>query len=181
MRWRRVGLIAELKTPWIGLVGERWNDDTGRTLDYWRVLSAHSVVVIPRLGDDLLLLAPVFRPGVNRATLDFPGGRLSEGTAPCEAAEVILKRELGVPPSSVKSLTPVTGMPLLVNSSASNQMLHGFLAILDPTLDTGLLKPHRRHVSTDGARALLAELDCLQCRALLLEHLARHAAISPDD
>lgn len=173
MEWRRLGPIAELKTPWIGLVGERWEDCSGKTLDYWRVTAAHSVIILPRLGNDFLLPELTFRPGVGRPTLDFPGGRLPEGTPPNVAAASILERELGPGPSDTMSLSPLTRMPLLVNSSASDQRLYGFLADLDPALDPGKLKPHHRYAIDALARSLLPELECLQCRALLLEYMAQ--------
>lgn len=165
MKWDLLGQIADFKTPWIELVGERWRDDNGKTLEYWRVVAAHSVIVIPEYRQSCLLPNPQFRPGVDRATLDFPGGRLPDGAEPAEAALAILERELGVGAGGVLQLTPANDMPLLVNSSASNQLLYGFHARLDPALDLASLKPHRAFDAAD----LLAELDCLQCRALLLE------------
>lgn len=169
MKWKLLGQIADLKTPWIELVGERWRDDAGKTLEYWRVVAAHSVIAIPEHRGSYLLPLPQFRPGVDRATLDFPGGRLPEDAAPAEAALAILERELGVPAGGVMELVPINDRPLLVNSSASNQMLHGFHARLDPALDPAALKPHRAFEATGVAADLLADLDCLQCRALLLE------------
>lgn len=169
MSWNKLGLIADLKTPWIELIGETWRDDTGAELEYWRVVASHSVIVIARQGDRYLLPEPMFRPGVDRSTLDFCGGRLKPGVAPRDAAQEILGRELGLRPDDLVTLDMVNAMPLLVNSSASNQQLHGFYAEVSPEVDLTSLKPHRRFPVECGAKELLAQLDCLQCRALLLE------------
>lgn len=171
MSWSRIGLIARVTTPWIELVGERWRDDRDKDLEYWRVVAAHSVIVVVQQGDSYLLPEPMFRPGVDRETLDFCGGRLKAGQSPADAAREIVERELGLRAGDIAALRPINEAPWLVNSSASDQRLHGFHATLHPGVETAALPPHRRYPATGGARALLADLDCLQCRALLLETL----------
>lgn len=170
--WKYISEIARLKTPWIELIGERWRDQAGSDLEYWRTVAPDSVIVIPELEGEYLLPQPVFRPGVGKETLDFPGGRLAEGKEPAEMARAILERELGAPAAAVTALEPVAPMPLLINSSTSSQRLHGFHARLDAAGVEGRLKDHLAFAADDEAlRDLLARLDCLQCRALLLEHL----------
>ncbi|MBP0617180.1 hypothetical protein [Jiella mangrovi] len=170
MTWRLLDRITEVTTPWIELVGERWLDDTGKALDYWRVVAADSVIVVTEHAGSFLLPEPSFRPGVGRRTLDFPGGRLARDADARATAHAVLARELGVREDGVVEMLPLTSAPLEVNSSASNQRLHGFIARLDPGLDRTLLLPHRAYSAKEPAE-LLAELSCLQCRALLLEAL----------
>lgn len=170
--WKWISEIASLKTPWIELVGEHWRDDAGKDLEYWRTVAPDSVIVIPELNGQFLLPAPMFRPGVNRETLDFPGGRLKDDHTPTETAGEILKRELGVQTDAIAALRTINPMPLLINSSTSSQRLHGFHAVLDPQTDRSALTPHQAYATEGtGLQDLLDRLDCLQCRALLQEHL----------
>ncbi|MFN9173480.1 MAG: hypothetical protein ACK58N_02915, partial [Synechocystis sp.] len=74
--WTYVDRFAELKTPWLTLIGEKWLDSQQQSLDYWRVEKADSLIILPQQGDRLLLPKPMFRPGIRNTTWDFPGGRL---------------------------------------------------------------------------------------------------------
>lgn len=77
--WIRGDTIVTVESPWARMVAERWRDDQGRELDYWRVEHVHSVIVAAVHNGSLLLPQPQFRPGLGVATLDLPGGRLPEG------------------------------------------------------------------------------------------------------
>lgn len=61
-----------------------------------------------------------------------------------------------------------------MNSSFSNQQLYGFIAKLVPTvtIDPAYLG-NSYPLTTNGIDHLLTELNCLQCRALLLEWLRK--------
>lgn len=168
--WKRISNIASFKTPWIELVGERWRDEVGNDLEYWRTKAPDSVIIIPELNGQYLLPAAQFRPGVNRATLDFPGGRQARDHAPREMVAIILARELGVMPEHIAKISTINAQPLLINSSTSSQKLHGFHAMLDADMGRSSLLPHTAY-DRDGAglQELLQALDCLQCRALLRE------------
>jgi hypothetical protein len=168
--WQVGDRFLNLQTHWLTLIGEHWQTPDGEKLDYWRVEKADSVIVLPLQFQHLLLPPPMFRPGVGQATLDFPGGRLSAGLRPEEAALQILVRELGVEEGAIAQLLPITTRGWYVNSSFSNQTLFGFVAQLNPTLpgspeNIGLRVP----ATPAGIATLLAKLRCLQCRALLLE------------
>jgi hypothetical protein len=172
MIWERLETIVSIESPWVRLVAERWRDEAGRLLDYWRAERPHAVIVPALLGGRLLVPKPMFRPGVGRATLDLAGGRLPAGQTPLEAAPGILRRELGIPAAMIRALRPLNGDGWIVNSSFENQCLFGVVAELDPAAnaDPALLDravPFERA----GLRELLRDLECLQCRAVVLEIL----------
>lgn len=168
--WQLGDRFLEMRSRWFTLIGEHWHDHQGNPLEYWRVERAHSVVIIPIQAEQFLLPSSQFRPGVRHATLDFPGGRLLEGVSPAEAAVRILQRELGVTEGAIAQLTPINPEGWIVNSSFSNQQLFGFVAHLSPNVPVPEAQIGSRYAVTPaGVKALLAELFCLQCRALLLE------------
>lgn len=170
--WTRTGSIVTISSPWLTIYGERWLDERGRALDYWRVEKAHSVVVLPVRAGQIILPPPQFRPGVGRATLDLPGGRLPEGASVAAAAAAILERELGLAPADITALAPLNEQGWIVNSSFSSQLLYGVVATL---AEDAPLAPERAHRAVPctpaGVAALLRELECLQCRAVLQDYL----------
>ena len=168
--WERGERIATVESPWVRLIAERWRDDRGHELDYWRVEHVHSVIVAAVQGGQLLLPRPQFRPGLGRATLDLPGGRLPAHTAPLDAAVAIAARELGLPPEAIGDLRQLNQEGWPVNSSFSNQLLFGVTATVDPAALPSL--PYEAlPADRDGLTALLRRLECLQCRTVVLELL----------
>lgn len=176
--WRRTAPICRVETPWLNLVGERWQAE-GELLDYWRIEHADSVIVIPEAEGRYWFPADEFRPGVGRRTLDFPGGRLPQGDAPEATAMTVLTRELAIDPSTVTMLVPINPRPYLVNSSTSDQRLFGFHARLEtpPSAESGGIVSF----ATEGPdyAELLGRLECLQCRALMLELRAGAGTAGP--
>ncbi len=172
MIWERLETIVSVESPWVRLVAERWRDDGGRLLDYWRAERAHSVIVPALQGGRLLVPRPMFRPGVGRPTLDLAGGRLPQGQTPDAAALAILQRELGLGPETVRALRPLNADGWAINSSFEDQLLFGVVAEIaegahaDPALVERAVPFDRA-----GLRGLLGEIECLQCRAVLLELL----------
>jgi len=168
--WELGDRFLDMRSRWFTLIGEHWRDHQGRSLDYWRVERSHSVVILPIQNEQLILPPDQFRPGVGRTTLDFPGGRLPDGVSPDEAAEQIMKRELGVEEGAIAQLRPINTDGWIVNSSFSNQCLYGFVAHLSPDAPIPSEQVgYTFSVSRQGIQALLKQLSCLQCRALLLE------------
>jgi hypothetical protein len=168
--WQVRDRFLELHSRWLTLIGEHLQNDRGQILEYWRIEKADSVIVLPIMGDRLLLPAPSYRPGVGQVTLDFPGGRVATGQSPEEGAIATLKRELGIDASAITQLHPLNHQGWAVNSSFSNQRLYGFVAQLENSGDA----PDELALSTypatlDGIKQLLQVLNCLQCRAVLLE------------
>jgi hypothetical protein len=150
------------------LIGEHIPSPTGM-LDYWRVERADSVVVVPVQGDRLLLPPPVWRPGVGAATLDFPGGRIAAGQSVEAAAIAVLQRELhcSIEPAALSRLNH-QGWP--INSSFSDQHLFGCVAQIPADWSPPPSLTLTAYGLTPGdLRVLLADLTCLQCRAVLLE------------
>ncbi|MEM9538809.1 MAG: NUDIX hydrolase [Cyanobacteria bacterium P01_E01_bin.42] len=168
--WKTHDRLVTIDSPWVKVICDRLEDNTGKRLDYWRVEKADSAIVLPLQGDRLLLPKPMYRPGIGRETLDFPGGRVADKQTPEKAIASILDRELGILPAAVLKLTPINPESWIVNSSFSNQKLYGFIAEIDPdiTINAELLGSSYPTTS-QGIRSLLQELICLQCRALLLE------------
>ena len=177
-QWQTLERFVEIRSPWLTLIGEKLKDQQEQVLDYWRVEKADSVVIITiqcqpsyaHNGYHLLLPTPMYRPGLQETTLDFPGGRVSPGQTPAVAVPGIIKRELGVIESGIARLTPLNSTGWAINSSFSNQKLYGFLVELDPHIS---ISPERLGAiyptTPTGIRKLLKDLTCLQCRAVLLE------------
>ena len=168
MDWKLLSRICSFKTPWIELIGEHWQDDKGQLLDYWRTTTDDSLIIIPEQSGDFIFPNKIFRPGVGQMTLDFPGGRVRQGVPINTMAREILARELGVTDNSIIELENIYTDPKFINSSTSSQKLFGLYARLNGTKDD--LLPHIRFGSNkSNLSRILEELQCLQCRALLLE------------
>ncbi|TRV46422.1 MAG: NUDIX hydrolase [Microcystis panniformis Mp_MB_F_20051200_S9] len=159
--------FLELRSQWMTLIGEHLQDDRGQLLEYWRVEKADSVIVLPIQNSMIRLPDPSYRPGLGQTTLDFPGGRISEGQDHHEAALMTLKRELGIEATAVTRLTPLNSTGWSVNSSFSNQKLYGFIADIDGGLSTSEVLTYP--ANSIGVSDLLKSLTCLQCRSVLLE------------
>jgi hypothetical protein len=168
--WRRTAQIATIDSPWVRLLAERWLDERGAELDYWRVERVDSVIVLPIWRQQILLPHPQFRPGAGRQTLDLPGGRVPAQQTPLTTAPAVLRRELGIEPAAITALRPLNERGWNTDSSFSNQRLFGVVATIDDAAEHANQLLYRTVACTvAGALALAAELDCLQCRAVLQE------------
>ncbi len=168
--WQRLSEIVRVGSQWVTLFGERWRCDQGKELEYWRVEKVDSVIVLPRQAGQLFCAAPTFRPGIGRATLDLPGGRLAEGSAPQDVVPDLLQRELAIPPHAISQVAALNAKKWIINSAFSNQGLWAFVAEIDPAYT--ISAEHIGAKATDdtaGRAQLMASLDCLQCRAVLHE------------
>ena len=169
-QWKTLNRFVEFRSPWLTLIGENLQNEHNQVLDYWRVERVDSVVAITIQDEKLLFPAPMYRPGLGEATLDFPGGRVSDGQTPETAVRKLLEKELGVTEHAIAHLTPVNSTGWPINSAFSNQKLYGFVAELHPT---ALINQTRVGVTypmtSEGIHLLLKDLTCLQCRAVLLE------------
>lgn len=166
--WQVRDRFLDLHTRWFSLIGEHLETAAGELLEYWRIERSHSVIVIPLWADHILLPAPIYRPGLGAATLDFPGGRLAPTDSIENAARQILQRELGIPDTAILDLTPLNQEGWPINSSFSNQKLYGLVARVDaeqPPPASYLSFP----ADAEGIRALADQLICLQCRSVLRE------------
>jgi hypothetical protein len=172
--WKILNRFVEIKSPWLTLIGEKLEDDHNNILDYWRVEKADSVIILTLQNNQLLLPQPVYRPGIDQITLDFPGGRLPKDQQPIEVVSAILKRELGVDPQAIAQVTPLNATGWAINSSFSNQKLYSFVVEIDSNfrLDPQYLGEIYQNTPPEINR-LLQDLTCLQCRYVLLEWLRR--------
>ena len=125
--------------------------------------------------DRLLLPVRMHRPGVGRTTLDLAGGRLEDRSLLTATTRDIVRREFGI-----EEAEPIASAELLntvgwdVDSSSSSQRLYGIVASLHPRVAVpgehlGVSYPATRI----GGQDLLADLACVQCRAVVCEWLTR--------
>jgi hypothetical protein len=80
--WQVCDRFLALHSRWMTLIGEHLQAPWGQILEHWRIEKADSVIVLPIQGDSILLPSPNYRPGIGQTTLDFPGGRVTEGQNP---------------------------------------------------------------------------------------------------
>jgi hypothetical protein len=121
--WKLVKPLLEIPSPWVTVIAEQLQDNQGRILEYWRVKKADSVVILTIQNQRLLLPKPMYRPGVRKITLDFPGGRVSSEQTPLETVPIIVEKELGIKPCDIDKITALNYHGWEINSSFSNQKL----------------------------------------------------------
>ena len=168
--WKVVQPLVEIPSAWVTVIAEQLQDDQGKILEYWRVEKADSVVILTIQNQTLLLPRPMYRPGVGKTTLDFPGGRVPSEQTPLETVPNILNKELGIQRSDIAKIIALNSEGWAINSSFSNQKLYGFVAEILPdafvnTEQIGAIYP----ITNQGIEDLLKDLVCLQCRGILLE------------
>ncbi len=169
--WKKLNCFVDINSPWLRLIGEKLETETGQVLDYWRVEKADSVVIVTIKKDQFLLPMPTYRPGVGKLTLDFPGGRVPPEKKPAQIIPEILQRELGIEKNAIASLLPLNSRGWEINSSFSNQKLYGFVAEIYDGAEYDKKKLGAKYPNTkEGIRQLLDHLSCLQCRCVLLEY-----------
>lgn len=167
--WKVLSRFVEISSPWLTLIGEKLQDNQGKILEYWRVEKADAVVVLTIQQGKLVLPVPMYRPGLGKTTLDFPGGRIPPHQSPIDTVPQILERELGINKNQLVSINAINSSGWAINSSFSNQKLYGFVVELKSYFElnddkVGAVYP----ISLEGITNLLNDLDCLQCRAVLL-------------
>lgn len=170
--WQLLGTIATIESPWVTVKCERWQDDQEKELEYWRVNRPDSIIVIPMHKGHFLLPRPIFRPGVEVCTWDFPGGRLQAGFSHEEMAIQLLHKELGMRREDIDAITPINNEGYFVDSSFSSQRVWGYVAVLHKNCKVDESAVGWKVPATEqGCSKLLDKLHCLQCRELLLELL----------
>ncbi|MEB3290205.1 MAG: NUDIX hydrolase [Leptolyngbya sp.] len=169
--WPVQQILMDLRNPWLRLVGERLQTPDQDTVDYWRVERADSALVLPIWRRQVVVPPAVYRPGLGQTTLDLPGGRVTAGQDPADAAQAILHRELRLETDHILTLERlnIEGWP--VNSSFSNQRLFGFRARLTDAAPSFPSGSQFYPFTPAGLRHLLGHLTCLQCRAVVMEGL----------
>jgi hypothetical protein len=162
---------------WVKVYKDRMLSNGGFEMEYWRVDRTDTAIILSRQKGRFILPSPQLRPGIKKITLDFLGGRLdaqlanSNGSSeqpdpqptnnPADVAERIVRREFHIQDAVPLDLKPLTTQPLYVDSSFSSQRLYGYTVELPNDLDIP-----GDHYNTEE---LVQKLQCLQCRALLME------------
>lgn len=161
----RLNRTVVAKSKWATFYKDRVLSNGGYELEYWCVDRSDSVIILVRQDGKFLMPEKQYRLGINERTLDFPGGRVDENEVAAAAEQTVL-REFQLDGMTKPRLEPLNSGPLFVDSAYSSQKLYGFVAEL----------PKDVHVQADRYTAdeLLTKLQCLQCRALLLEWLHRN-------
>jgi ADP-ribose diphosphatase len=85
----------------------------GCEVEYERVpgSSVGSVLVVPALGNDTVLLVREYAAGTHRYELGFPKGRIERGEDPLEAANREIMEEVGYGAHRLRHLTSMTIAP----------------------------------------------------------------------
>jgi hypothetical protein len=137
-----------------------------------------SVVALTLQKNQFVLPPQIYRPGVGKLTLDFPGGRVPEGASPRSAAKDVILRELAIEASDILKITAINDKAWPINSSFSNQGLFAFEVKIDEAVTFDKNKGFSLYPATRaGVINLLERLICLQCRAVLLEWYIRSLCI----
>jgi hypothetical protein len=157
---KRIDSTVVLQSRWMTLYKDHLLSNGGYVLEYLRVDRSDSVIVLVRQAGKFVLPEPQFRPGIGERTLDFPGGRI-DGTEPAICAELTVRRELQLAEDVHVQLDQLTARPFFVDSAFSSQKVFGFIS----EFPEGISLPGKLYTTNE----LLEQLQCLQCRAMLLE------------
>jgi hypothetical protein len=157
---KRIASTVVLQSRWVTLYKDHLLSNGGYELEYLRVDRSDSVIVLVRQAGKFVLPKPQFRPGIGGRTLDFPGGRI-DGTEPAICAELTVRRELQLEEKVHVQLDQLTVRPLYVDSAFSSQEVFGFVS----EIPEGTSLQGKLYTTSE----LMKQLQCLQCRAMLLE------------
>lgn len=168
--WTRPSEFVRVASEWVPLVGERWLCDKGKGLEYRQVEREDSVILLPVQADHVLGGAPTFRPGVGRATLDFPSCGLPQGRTRDDIVPILLAWELAITANAITRIDPLNSKKSNINSFLSSQGLWAFVAEIEESFSSpeGLIGA-RAKTDSAGLAQLKGNLDRLQCRSALLE------------
>lgn len=170
--WKVNERFFNLKNKWVEFIGESCEDKDGNELEYYRVNRSDSLIIIPICGNKIILPQIYYRHGIEKDTLDFPGGRFPNDRKFEDVSHEILFKELGIQKHQVKSLEVLNENGWYVDSSFSNQRLFGVVAHLDDK-DVKLFGK-TVDCDTENLRQILESLICLQCRAVFIEWLQKN-------
>lgn len=161
-KWTKNDTVAHIKTKWVDIFCELWTDSENESLEYWRVEKDDSLIVLVTDDNDFLLPKAQYRVGVNSETLDFPGGRFNNTRQNIEMRAIeIASKELGIKEKDLTLIKQLSPIPLIINSSFSNQRLYICL-VYAKTSNQNIIRHPISH-----AKTLLQEINCLQCNFAL--------------
>ncbi|MCT7528314.1 hypothetical protein N5T79_04095 [Aliarcobacter cryaerophilus] len=167
-KWQEKNVFFNLKNKWVEFKGMYCIDQNANLLEYYTVKRSDSVIVLPIIENELVLPKTYYRHGIKKLTLDFPGGRIEEGSIN-NIIEDILKRELHIEKEDVKSIKVLNTKGYFVDSSFSTQKLFICQAIISLTITNHKLP--RISLNKENLYNISNELQCLQCKMAINELL----------
>lgn len=168
-KWKKNDEIIHIHSKWLDLYCETWDVGSGAICEYWRVEKADSVIVVSMYEEQFILPKPMFRPGVGRNTLDFPGGRVVDSSEKGlkERAKNILVNELNVNKDNISRIEVLDGVGKYINSSFNSQRVFVVYAEIKKISKSDNFVSFKR----ENVDQLLKELSCLQCSYALMQFL----------
>ena len=124
--WSVVTENKEYETPIFNLLKRSMRleaDDEQKIADFYVLKAPEWINVIPITEDDQVVLVEQYRYGIEKPTLEIPGGMVDPGEDPHNAAERELLEETGYTSSSWQSLGKVSANPAIMTN-----FTHIFLA-----------------------------------------------------
>lgn len=91
--------------------------------DFYRILSADWVQIVPITAAGEIVMIRQYRPGADAVTLEIPGGLVDDGEAPADAAARELLEETGYRAARLRPLGTLNPNPALFANR-----LHAFIA-----------------------------------------------------
>ena len=134
-----------------------WKDNKN-IIEYWRIEKPNSIIIITTYDNYFILPIHQFRPGINKTTLDFPGGRQQTDNILNDAKNIIC-RELKIEDNDIEYIKELGNKKYIINSSFNSQLviyLEASLKRLNEKIP--VIKYFFPEVKT-----LLNDLECLQC------------------
>jgi ADP-ribose pyrophosphatase len=101
VRWKRIGLVRELKNPWWTYRSDEVELPSGKKGEYHYVHTNGSSMVIPVLDGGHVVLVRQYRYLCDRESLEFPCGSIKDGGTHEETARLELAEEAGYKTNSL--------------------------------------------------------------------------------
>lgn len=133
-------------------------EDNANLIEYWRIKKANSIIIITTYNNFYILPLPQFRPGVNRKTLDFPGGRQQTNNILKDAKNIVC-RELQIKGDDIEYIQKLDSKKYMINSSFNSQTV----IYLEASLKRLNKSTPVIQYALSETKTLLHDLDCLQC------------------
>jgi acyl carrier protein len=127
-------------------------------IEYWRIEKPNSILIVTTYKNYFILPTPKFRQGINKKTLDFPGGRQQTDNILSDARKIIC-RELKIENDDIEYIKELDTKKYIINSSFNSQLV----IYLEASLKKMNENTHFIKCSFTEIHRLLNDLECLQC------------------